>query len=26
VSLYWMGLNQLPPETNSERKKAGDPQ
>ena len=26
LSLYWMGLNQLPSETNSERKKAGDPQ
>lgn len=26
ISLYWMGLNQLPPETNSVKRKAGGPQ
>ena len=26
LSLYWMGLNQLPPEANSARSEAGDPQ
>lgn len=26
ISLYWMGLNQLPPETNSVKRKAGSPQ
>ena len=26
VSLYWMGLNQLPPDTNSVKRKTGGPQ